>query len=123
MRRIVQTAFAAQGLTVDPLAEVDSLRTLVDSVETGNAHTILPASALQHQLKNHDSRSLVINCLDLSWNVVLCTSEHLPLGATATAVYGLLESLVQEALASGKWIGIRPVGNEPSSETKGLSAH
>jgi DNA-binding transcriptional LysR family regulator len=115
MRRIVQAALAAHGVTVEPLAEVDSLRTLVDAVETGNAHTILPASALQKHLKSQADRPLVINSLDISRNVVLCTSEHLPLGATATAVYDLLDSLIREALEDGRWVGIRPVPDTPST--------
>ncbi|WP_198084127.1 LysR substrate-binding domain-containing protein [Variovorax sp. E3] len=82
MRRIVQAGLAAHGINIEPLAEVDSLRTLVDAVETGNAHTILPASALQKHLKSRTDRSPVINSLDISRNVVLCTSEHLPLGST-----------------------------------------
>jgi LysR family nitrogen assimilation transcriptional regulator len=123
MRRIVQAELAAHGVTVEPLAEVDSLRTLVDAVETGNAHTILPASALQKHLKSQANHSLVINPLDISRNVVLCTSEHLPLGATATAVYELLESLIHEGLEDGRWVGIRPVSDAPSTLTKGPSAH
>jgi LysR family nitrogen assimilation transcriptional regulator len=115
MRRVVQAGLAAHGVTVEPLAEVDSLRTLVDAVETGNAHTILPASALQKHLRNQAERSLVINQLDISRNVVLCTSEHLPLGATATAVYELLGDLIQEALEDGRWVGIRPVPDAPSA--------
>jgi DNA-binding transcriptional LysR family regulator len=115
MRRVVQAGLAAHGVTVEPLAEVDSLRTLVDAVETGNAHTILPASALQKHLKNQSERSLVINQLDISRNVVLCTSEHLPLGATATAVYELLGNLIQEALEDGRWVGIRAVPDAPSA--------
>jgi DNA-binding transcriptional LysR family regulator len=115
MRRIVQAELAAHGVTVEPLAEVDSLRTLVDAVETGNAHTILPASALQKHLKSQTECTLVINPLEISRNVVLCTSEHLPLGVTAVAVYELLDNLVQEALADGRWIGIRQVLDAPSS--------
>ncbi len=114
MRRIVQAALATHGLTVEPLAEVDSLRTLVDAVETGNAHTILPASALQKHLKNQGPGSLVINPLDISRNVVLCTSEHLPLGVAATAAYELLGHLIQESLANGRWVGIRAVPDAPS---------
>lgn len=115
MRRIVQAALAAQGVTVEPLAEVDSLRTLVDAVEAGAAHTILPASALQKHLKGQVDRTLVINPLGISRNVVLCTSEHLPLGAAATGVYDLLESLIHEALIEGRWIGIEPVSDRPTT--------
>jgi len=115
MRRIVQAGLAAHGLAIEPLAEVDSLRTLVDAVETGNAHTILPASALQKQLKSLTDRPLVINALDISRNVVLCTSEHLPLGAAATAVYDVLDNLIREALEDRRWVGIRPVPDAPST--------
>jgi DNA-binding transcriptional LysR family regulator len=123
IRRIVQAELAAHGLTVVPRAEVDSLRTLVDAVETGNAHTILPASALQKHLKSQAERSLVINSLDISRNVVLSTSEHLPMGATATAVYELLDNLIHEGLGDGRWVGIRPVSDAPSTLAKSPSAH
>src|SRR5690606_24342596 len=93
MRKAVQTSLAAHGRSVAPIAEIDSHRTLLDVVENGTAHTILPASALQRQLKHPADHPLIINALDLSRNVVLCTSEHLPLGATAAAVHALLESL------------------------------
>ena len=115
MRRIVQAGLTAHGLAIEPLAEVDSLRTLVDAVETGNAHTILPASTLQKQLKSLTDRPLVINALDISRNVVLCTSEHLPLGAAATAVYDVLDNLIREALEDRRWVGIRPVPDAPST--------
>jgi len=58
---------------------------------------------------------VVINSLNMTRNAVLCTSEHLPLGATATAVYELLENLIQQALDDGRWIGIRPVSDAPST--------
>lgn len=115
MRRIVQAELAAHGVTLQALAEVDSLRTLLDAVETGNAHTILPASALQKHLRSQANSSVVINSLNITRNAVLCTSEHLPLGATATAVYELLENLIQQALEDGRWIGIRPVPDAPST--------
>lgn len=115
MRRLVQAGLAAHGVTVEVLAEVDSLRTLLDAVETGNAHTILPASALQKHLKSQAKSSVVINSLNITRNAVLCTSEHLPLGATATAVYELLENLIHKALEAEGWVGIRPVPDAPST--------
>lgn len=115
MRRIVEAGLAAHGVVVQPIAEVDSLRTLVDVVEAGHAHTILPASALQKHLKNNGAPLLAINPLEISRNVVLCTSEHMPLGATATAVYQLLESLIQDGLSQQKWEGIRAVADQPST--------
>lgn len=115
MRRVVQAALAAENLTVEALAEIDSLKTLVEVVERGHAHTVLPASALQQQLKASGGRSLVLTPLDLSRTVVLCTSEHLPLGVTATAVYELLEDVVQAALKEQRWTGIQSPSLSPSN--------
>jgi LysR family nitrogen assimilation transcriptional regulator len=115
MRRVVQAALAAEKLTVEVLAEIDSLKTLVDVVEQGHAHTVLPASALQGQLKANGGVSVVLTPLDLSRTVVLCTSEHLPLGVTAAAVYELLEELVTAALKKQQWMGIRPPSKPPSN--------
>jgi LysR family nitrogen assimilation transcriptional regulator len=118
MRRIVQTALRAQGLDVNPLAEVDSLRTLVQVVQKGHAHTILPASALQDELGAKASDSLVLNSLEISRIVVLCTSEHLPLGVAAGAVHELVVDVVQDALKRKRWIGIQPASAtlEPSQK-------
>jgi LysR family nitrogen assimilation transcriptional regulator len=115
MRRIVEAEFATHDVSVEAIAEVDSLRTLVDVVEAGFAHTILPASALQRHFRDRGAHPLVINPLEISRNVVLCTSEHLPLGVTATAVYELLESLIRQALDEGRWKGIRPISDAPSA--------
>lgn len=114
MRRLVQSGLNIENIVVNALAEIDSLRTLVDIVEQGYAHTILPASALQRELKANGGNSLILTPLDHSRTVVLCTSEHLPLGATATAVYGLLEDLIQKALTEQRWLGIRPPNGSPS---------
>jgi LysR family nitrogen assimilation transcriptional regulator len=115
MRRLVQAGLAAADLTVNVLAEVDSLRTLVDIVEQGHAHTVLPASALQRQLKAGAGCPLILTPLDVTRTVVLCTSEHLPLGATATAVYELLTDLAQSALKERRWRGIRAPAGSPSA--------
>lgn len=114
MRRVVQAGLAGANLTVTALAEIDSLKTLVDVVEQGHAHTVLPASALQRQLKAAGGGSLVLTPLDMSRTVVLCTSEHLPLGVTGTAVYELLEDVVRKALKERKWLGIGPPTGSPS---------
>lgn len=114
MRRLVQAGLAAANVTVTALAEIDSLKTLVDVVEQGHAHTVLPASALQRQLKANGEGALVLTPLDISRTVVLCTSEHLPLGATGTAVYELLEDVVRTALEERRWLGIRPPVGSPS---------
>jgi len=125
MRRLVEAGLGAANVAVDALAEVDSLRTLVGIVEQGHAHTVLPASALQRQLKAdaNNPHSLVLTPLDVSRTVVLCTSEHLPLGAAATAVCALLEDLARKALKENCWLGIHPPPASPSSSAKGPSAH
>lgn len=113
MRKIVQAGFAAAGLTVNTVAEVDTLRTMIDIVELGYAHTVLPASALQRQLKG-DGGGLVLTQLDISRTIVLCTSEHLPLGASGMAVYDLLVEFVEHEIGKERWFGIAaPVDSLP----------
>jgi LysR family nitrogen assimilation transcriptional regulator len=115
MRRLVEAAFAKQGVSPEPIAEIDSLRTLVDVVEAGYAHTMLPASALQRHFRRRPADGVVVHPLDLSRNVVLCTSEHLPLGVAATAVNELLESVIHRALDENRWEGIRRISCAPST--------
>jgi LysR family nitrogen assimilation transcriptional regulator len=122
MRRLVQSGLPGGQASLNTLAEIDALKTLLDVVEQGHAHTVLPASAVQRQLKAGPGGSLVLNPLDISRTVVLCTSEHLPLGVTATAVYELLEDVVQGALKEGRWLGIHAPSGPPSNPAKEPSA-
>jgi DNA-binding transcriptional LysR family regulator len=115
MRRLVQGALAAENLTVEPLAEIDSLRTIVELVGKGYAHTVLPASGLQRQLKADGDGSVVLTPLDISRTVVLSTSAHLPVGAAAAAVYEVLGDVVQKAVKERRWLGIFPPAG-PSSD-------
>jgi len=50
----------------------------------------------------------VLHPLETSCNVVLSTSEHLPLGLAATAVQDLLRGVIEDALREKRWIGIHP---------------
>jgi LysR family nitrogen assimilation transcriptional regulator len=106
MRRLVQAGLATQARAPKVLAEIDSLRTLLDIAEQGHAHTILPASALQRHLRGDAAGALVLNPLEMSRQVLLSTSEHLPLGLAATAVHDLLRGVIENALKRKRWIGI-----------------
>lgn len=108
MRRLVEAELATQARAPAVLAEIDSLRTLLDIAGQGHAHTILPASALQPHLRDEAPSALVLHPLELSRHVVLSTSEHLPLGLAATAVQDLLREAIEAALKTKRWMGIYP---------------
>ncbi|MBL6081879.1 LysR family transcriptional regulator [Belnapia sp. T18] len=106
MRRLVQAGAAAQARAPEVLADIDSLRTLLDIAEQRHAHTILPASALQRHLKGAAAGALLLHPLEMSRHVVLSTSEHLPLGLAATTVQNLLCGVIESVLKEKRWIGI-----------------
>ncbi len=108
MRRLVEAGLATQARAPEVLAEIDSLRTLLDITEQGHAHTILPASALQRHLRGDSAGKLVFHPLEMSRHVVLSTSEHLPQGLAATAVQDLLREMIEAALKKKRWMGIHP---------------
>jgi LysR family nitrogen assimilation transcriptional regulator len=99
VRRMVDEAFAANGMTPRVVAEIESDSTLRQVIAEGLGATILPESM---------ARQVVASCAAWQRRIVepaieaplaLCLSDHLPLSEPAQAVKGIVLELVDAAPA------------------------
>lgn len=96
VRRLVDEAITAAGLSIRVVAEIESATTLAAVIGEGLGATIAPASL---------ARELVVECEAWQSRIVdpaieaplaLCQSDHLPLSEPAQAVKEILLELVAE---------------------------
>jgi LysR family nitrogen assimilation transcriptional regulator len=104
LRLLVERAFAGAEATLNVIADVDSLPSILGAVAEGLAGTILPHSALGH----HDDESTIVYrslVPALHRTVSVCRLRHMPITSAADAVRKLLVELTTEAINGGKWKG------------------
>jgi LysR family nitrogen assimilation transcriptional regulator len=105
-RRISEEAFKKHGLTVTPVAEIDTMSTLRRAVAAGIGNAILPWCGL------YDGEgTIALNCrrfadAKLVRTVALCFSEVGQRTPAVEAVALTLKSLVRELVESGAWQGV-----------------
>jgi len=106
-RQIVEEAFAQAGLSINVVAELDSLATIKSVVASGHGSTILSASALA----GASSISGVVACriadCSLSRVVSLYTYDVGALSAAAQRVSNLILEVGRALVADGTWTGAR----------------
>jgi LysR family nitrogen assimilation transcriptional regulator len=97
VRRMVDEAFAANGMTPRVVAEIESDSTLTQVIAEGLGATILPESM---------ARRIVASCAAWQRRIVdpvieaplaLCLSDHLPLSEPAQAVKRIVLELIEAA--------------------------
>jgi LysR family nitrogen assimilation transcriptional regulator len=105
-RHVAQEAFKAHGLTVTPVAEIDSLITLRRAIASGIGNGIQPWCAL------HDGdRHVGLHCrrfadARLARPVSLCFSDVGQRSPAVEAVARTLKSLVYELVETNVWKGV-----------------
>lgn len=114
VRRLVDEAVTAAGLSIRVVAEIESATTLAAVIGEGLGATIAPASL---------ARELVIECEAWQSRIVdpaieaplaLCQSDHLPLSEPAQAVKEILLELVAEIPESFPKAKARPAAQADS---------
>lgn len=97
VRRMLDEAFAANGMTPRVVAEIESASTLTQVIAEGLGATILPESM---------ARQVVASCAawqrrlvepEIEAPLALCLSDHLPLSEPAQAVKRIVLELIEEA--------------------------
>lgn len=105
MRKIIDAFCAAQGVTLDVIAEIDSLHALRQITESGEAAAILPwASVAGLDATRVSIREISDPPFERS--VSVCCREGAPRSAAITAVIAQLHELCASGVASGAWRGI-----------------
>jgi LysR family transcriptional regulator, nitrogen assimilation regulatory protein len=108
-RQVVEDEFRSRGLTVQPVAEIDSIVAVEKIIQSGEASAILPASVLGSRPALADLRISRISS-GLQRPIALCTSEVTPPSLASEAVIAILPEAVNELVRSGAWKGFIEAG-------------
>jgi LysR family nitrogen assimilation transcriptional regulator len=94
VRRMVNEAFAAAGMTPRVVAEIESANTLTAAIADGLGATILPESMAREIAASCNAwQSRIIDPV-IEAPLALCQSDHLPLSEPAQAIREILLELV-----------------------------
>lgn len=106
LRLLIERSFAQADVELNIVADIDSLPTLIDIARSGDACSILPASALASRdpALRPPSRRIVSPPLQRPASV--CWSNSLPMGSATLAVRQCIADLIRELQADGHWTGI-----------------
>ena len=105
-RQVAEKAFGKHGVTVSPVAEMDTIGTLRRAIAAGMGDSIMPWSALYD-----GEKKVALTCrrfadAKLVRPVALCFPEQSPRSPAIQAVALTLKSLVRELIEAGVWEGV-----------------
>lgn len=103
LRRIIDDACAPHGLTLDVVAEIESLGSVKRAVEAGIGSTILPAVSVAEEVAAGRLRTIVIDSPRMSRRVVHATNVMRPATSATVAVNALIHEVVHGMTQSGSW--------------------
>lgn len=103
LRRIIDDACAPHGLSLNVVAEIESLGSVKRAVEAGLGSTILPAVSVAEEVAAGRLRTIVIDSPSMSRRVVRATSSTRPATNAAVAVNALVHEVVREMTQSSSW--------------------
>jgi LysR family nitrogen assimilation transcriptional regulator len=106
LRLLIERAFSRAEVDLNIVADIDSLPTLLDIAESGEACTILPASALAR--RHFENRPPVRKIVDpdMGRPASLCWSNAVPAIAATEVVKATMIELIAELQRNGDWPGI-----------------
>ena len=113
VRRMVDEAFAAAGMTPRVVAEIESASTLTAVIADGLGATILPASIAREVVASCDAWLCRIIDPVIEAPLALCQSDHLPLSEPAQAIKEILLELV--ASLPGNLLAADEAARHPAS--------
>jgi len=99
LREVVERAFAKAGITLNVVADLDSLPFLLAAAREGLACTILPASSLSEHDADMPRRRITP---ELRRTLSLCWPRALPRSNAAEAVAEILREIVAAKIAEGQ---------------------
>jgi LysR family nitrogen assimilation transcriptional regulator len=110
LRRLIDDQCAQAGINLHITAEIESAATLREAIEAGLGATILPA-ALASTFQD-SSRPIIRRLVEpgIQGTVSLCVPDHLPMTEHASAVLGILRSLVNDLFEVERYAGVRAPG-------------
>jgi LysR family nitrogen assimilation transcriptional regulator len=115
LRRIIDEACAREGVTLEVIAEIESLPSVKRAVETGLGHTILPLGAVAEEVAAGRLSASPIDQPSIPRRVVCATNMARPTTPAAAAVTELTIEVIRGLVDSGAWPA-QWVGPPPTSE-------
>lgn len=103
LRRIIDDACAAQKLSLDIVAEIESLGSVKRATQAGLGSTILPQVCLLEEIANGSLHCAHIDNNRLSRRVVCATSLTRPGSNAIAAVETLVLEVIYDMVNSGTW--------------------
>lgn len=107
MRELVDTFFREHDLTLNIVAEVDSLPTLRSIAASGFATVILPQSALVEPSAEGRMCARLITDPVITRPLSLCRAQGASAEPAVDAVVDCVKQVVSDLIASGRWEGAR----------------
>lgn len=113
LRRIIDEACARTGVTLEVIAEIESLPNVKRAVEAGLGHTILPLGAVAEEVAAGRLCASPIDHPSIPRRVVCATSMARPTTPAAAAVAELVVEVIRGLVDCGawpaRWVGPAPV--------------
>lgn len=104
LRARVDHAFLTARLTYNLFAEASTSAILIPAVRDGLAATILPYSAARPEIIEGVITPHVLD-FELSREIVLCSSDSMPLSPAVHKVIELCKDLIKRLMANNEWQG------------------
>lgn len=103
IREEIERTCAAEGFKPDVVAEINAPGLLIAGVRAGLGYTILPSCAMDEHVGAAALDVAVIEGGRLSRTVYLSRSRLFSMTPAAEHIYGLLEELMHNEIAAGRW--------------------
>ena len=103
LRRIIDDVCQQQGITLNVVAEIDSLTSVKKAVASGIGQTILSQSSVIEEVDAGQLQAAAISDAAMKRRVVCATSITRPTTQASAAVIGLTTDLIRGMVGSGVW--------------------
>jgi LysR family transcriptional regulator, nitrogen assimilation regulatory protein len=103
LRRMIDEACAREGVTLEVIAEIESLPSVKRAVEAGLGSTILPLGAVAEEVAAGRLCASPIDGPSIPRRVVCATHMTRPVTPAAAAVMELVTDVVRDLVDSGAW--------------------
>lgn len=103
LRRIIDDVCQQQRITLNVVAEIDSLTSVKKAVASGIGQTILSQSSVIEEVKAGQLQAAAISDAAMKRRVVCATSITRPTTQASAAVIGLATDLIRGMVGTGAW--------------------
>lgn len=105
LRRIIDEVCRQQGITLNVVAEIDSLTSVKKAAMAGVGHTILSQSSVIEEVEKGQLMAAIITDAEMTRRVVCATSVTRPMTQASAVVISLATDLIRGMVGTGVWPG------------------